>query len=136
MCPYADCLLSVAISKNNNNSIIIMGNERQFFDFETMAVVLYAMLESGVILGKEHFSMMSAIDGTRGPDGFSHQFRKVKVRAKEIQEKMKNGAGVGTPVKKTRGGSNKAKSTPSRSEGKKCGECNKRKLVRLLASSH
>jgi len=56
----------------------------QTFDFETMAVVLYAMLESGVTLGAKHYSMMSAIDGKRGPDSLNHQFRKVKARAKEL----------------------------------------------------
>ncbi|KAK3686278.1 hypothetical protein LTR37_019961 [Vermiconidia calcicola] len=77
-----------------------MANTQQF-DFETMAVVLYAMAESGVSLGMKHYEMMSAVDGTRGKDSFNHQFRKVKARAKELQEQAKDG-GVGTPVKKTK----------------------------------
>ncbi|KAK4560663.1 hypothetical protein LTR86_005241 [Recurvomyces mirabilis] len=78
---------------------------QQTFDFETMAVVLYAMLESGVSLCGKHYEMMSAVDGSRGKDAFNHQFRKVKARAKELQDQAKKGGDVGTPVKgKPRGG--------------------------------
>ncbi|KAK3670545.1 hypothetical protein LTR78_009513 [Recurvomyces mirabilis] len=74
-----------------------------------MAVVLYAMLESGVSLSGKHYEMMSAVDGSRGKDAFNHQFRKVKARAKELQDQAKKGGGVGTPVKgKPRGGDGSA----------------------------
>ena len=91
----------------------------QQFDFETMAVVLYAMAESGVSLGMKHYEMMSAVDGTRGKDSFNHQFRKVKARAKELQEQAKDG-GVGTPVKKTKAnGGGKKKDAEAGNSGKR-----------------
>ena len=63
------------------------------------------MLETGTVLGEKHYAMMSAIDGKRTKSGFEHQFRKVKARAKELQEQAKRDGGVGTPVKgKARGG--------------------------------
>ncbi|KAK5117654.1 hypothetical protein LTR62_005077 [Meristemomyces frigidus] len=69
------------------------------FDFETMAVVLYAMLESGVTLGNKHYDTMSAADGSRGRAAFEHQFRKVKARAKALQDKAAKGELSKTPVK-------------------------------------
>jgi hypothetical protein len=82
----------------------------QTFDFETMAVVLYAMAESGVTLGMKHYEMMAKADGTRGKDGFNHQFRKVKARAKELQEQAKNGTlgdGKAAPAKPAANGGGK-----------------------------
>jgi hypothetical protein len=83
-------------------------SNNQTFDFETMAVVLYAMAESGVTLGTKHYEMMSAMDGKRGAHGFQHQFRKVKARAKELGEMAakagsEGGGGGLTPVVKSRG---------------------------------
>lgn len=91
----------------------------QIFTFETMSVVLYAMLESGVTLGKKHYEMMSAVDGERGVDSFQHQFRAAKARAKDLQEQAKSGE-VGTPVKKTKGG-RKAATPGSGKDGPKRG---------------
>ncbi|KAF7185187.1 hypothetical protein HII31_13462, partial [Pseudocercospora fuligena] len=80
------------------------GKEEQSFTFETMAVVLYCVLESGVTLGDKHYQLMSALDGTRSANAFNHQFRKVKARAKELKQQADNGNGA-TPVKgKARGG--------------------------------
>ena len=76
-----------------------MPAESQSFDFETIAVVLYAMLETGTGLGEKHYAMMSAIDGKRTKSAFEHQFRKVKARAKELQDQAKKGESVRTPVK-------------------------------------
>ncbi|EME48591.1 hypothetical protein DOTSEDRAFT_19115 [Dothistroma septosporum NZE10] len=91
----------------------------QHFNFETMAVVLYCVLESGVVLGEKHYQMMAAVDGNRSASAFQHQFRKVKARAKELQEQGGGGGGVtaGTPLKKTKS----AASTPA-SKGKKRGK--------------
>ncbi|KAK4540823.1 hypothetical protein LTR36_008900 [Oleoguttula mirabilis] len=97
----------------------------QTFDFETVAVVLYAMLESGVTLGSKHYQMMSAVDGNRGPDSFNHQFRKAKARAKELQEQANKG-GVGEPVKKTKGGSKGATPATGEKKGAKRGKKNKK----------
>ena len=95
----------------------------QQFDFETIAVVLYVMMESGVTLGTKHYEMMSAIDGTRGKDSFSWQFRKVKARAKELQDQVKNG-GVGEPVKRGKGGVKKdAAENGEKKKGAKRGKC-------------
>lgn len=59
--------------------------EPQSFDFETMAIVLYALGKGGVKLGGAHYKMMSdATNGARGPDSFNHQFRAVKKRADEL----------------------------------------------------
>lgn len=77
----------------------MVGGDEQTFNFETMAVVLYCVLESGVTLGDKHYQMMSAVDGDRSASAFQHQFRKVKARAKELQKQAASGEGVGTPAK-------------------------------------
>nr|POF26137.1 hypothetical protein CFP56_22285 [Quercus suber] len=62
-----------------------MPPKEQTFDFETMAIVLYAMGQSGLKLGTSHYKMMSDATGNqRGHDSFNHQFRAVKKRADEI----------------------------------------------------
>jgi hypothetical protein len=100
-------------------------NQTQF-DFETMAVVLCAMAESGVTLGTKHYEMMSALDGKRGKDGFQHQFRKVKARAKELQEQIASGGGkIVTPVKKAKANPN---NEPGSATGKKSGGSGKRSM--------
>lgn len=98
------------------------GKEDSAFSFETMAVVLYCVLESGVVLGDKHYQLMSALDGTRSANAFNHQFRKVKARAKELKQQADNGgtATGSTPVKgKARGRGSKS-ATPA--SGKKRGE--------------
>lgn len=85
-----------------------MPTNTQTFDFETMAVVLYAMLEASVTLGDRHYQMMSdAVDGARGKDGFNHQFRRVKARARELQMTAKTRGG-GVAVPKVKAGGRKA----------------------------
>lgn len=59
-----------------------------------MAVVLSALLATNTKLSRSDYELMSALDGTRGPDGFNHQFRKVLARAKEMCEERKNGGPV------------------------------------------
>ncbi|KXS97157.1 hypothetical protein AC578_3063 [Pseudocercospora eumusae] len=65
--------------------------EQQTFTFETMAVVLYCVLESGITLGDKHYQLMSALDGHRSANAFNHQFRKVKARAKELKQRAGGG---------------------------------------------
>lgn len=95
------------------------------FDFETMAVVLYAMLESGTVLGSPHYEMMASVSGSRTKSSFEHQFRKVKARAKELQEQVKSGAlpaGAGAAPKgppRTPGGSGRKRSIPTEREYRK-----------------
>ena len=97
-----------------------MSGKDQLFDFETMAAVLYAMLESGVTLGSKHYDMMSAVCGDRGSAAFNHQFRKVKARAKELHEQAKR-AGTPTLVKKSK--TNGAVGKAEKKAGTKRGEC-------------
>lgn len=89
----------------------------QTFDFETMAVVLYAMLESGVTLGNNHYALMSAADSKgRTANSFQHSFRKVKNRAKELQATKGSDLGAqATP--KSRGGTGKRKKAASEMNG-------------------
>ncbi|KXT06004.1 hypothetical protein AC579_6052 [Pseudocercospora musae] len=85
------------------------GKEEQTFGFETMAVVLYCVLESGVTLGDKHYQLMSALDGSRSANAFNHQFRKVKARAKELKQQHADKArGTGTGGKKRRIGKKEA----------------------------
>lgn len=93
----------------------------QTFSFETMAVVLYAMQESGVTLGMKHYEMMAAISG-KGKDSFNHQFRKVKARAKELGEQAKNGdlpTAPATTANKTNGKGKNGTPATGASTGKK-----------------
>ena len=94
----------------------------QTFSFETMAVVLYAMQESGVTLGGKHYEMMAAISG-KGKDSFNHQFRKVKARAKELFDQAKDGTlptAPTTPAKKKIGkAKNATPATGGGTSGKK-----------------
>lgn len=45
------------------------------FDAETIAVLVYALLESGTVLGSKHYELMSAVDGKRTKSAFEHRFR-------------------------------------------------------------
>lgn len=111
----------------------------QTFTFETMAVVLYAMLESGITLGGDHYKLMSAVDGKRTTDSFQHQFRKVKARAKELQTKAKAGdiAAPVTPGKKragagagaVRSSAGRSKATGKRGETLQLGRDRRQKLT-------
>lgn len=93
--------------------------EEQSFTFETMAVVLYCVLESGVTLGDKHYQLMSALDGSRSANAFNHQFRKVKARAKELKQQADNGTKGETPVKgRARGGGGKATPTSGKKRGR------------------
>ena len=71
----------------------------QTFDFDTIAVVLYAMQDGGIVLGSKHFELMSAIDPKgRTKSSFEHQFRAVKARAKELQAQAQGAGGTPTPT--------------------------------------
>ena len=98
-----------------------MGKEatEQTFHFETMAIVLYCMRESGVVLGDKHYKMMAAVDGKTGPAGFQHRFRKANARAKELQDQAKKGGSV-EPVAPGKGGA--SKNTTPQGNGDKKGQ--------------
>lgn len=94
------------------------GKEDAGLDLETMAVVLYCVVESGVTLGDKHYQMMSALDGKRSASAYQHQFRKVEAHAKGLQQQAASSSSVGTPVKgKAKGGSKTA--TPATSAKKR-----------------
>ena len=82
----------------------------QTFTFDTVAVLVAVILENGGNLGGKEFKRMSALDGTRGEHGFNHMFRKVKERAKQLNEEAK-AKGELTPVSKSKaaGGAGGAK---------------------------
>ncbi|CAK4032040.1 Hypothetical predicted protein [Lecanosticta acicola] len=88
----------------------------QTFDFETIALVIYAMLESGVTLGVNHYGLMSAADPKgRTASSFEHSFRNVKKRAKELQ--TTKGSNLGTSASsKSRGGAGGSKRKKAASE--------------------
>lgn len=54
------------------------------FTFDTVACLVAALLESGQTLGTRHFEAMAKLDGERSASSFEHQFRPVKVRAKQL----------------------------------------------------
>ena len=78
------------------------GKAGKTFTFDTIAVLLAAMENHGVSLGRKDYDLMSALDGKRGPDGFQHEFRAVKKRALELCSEVKAGKEF-TPVKKSKG---------------------------------
>lgn len=96
-------------------------SNEQTFSFDTVAVLLSA---SGIVVGSQHYKIMTALDNTKTASGYEHMFRKVKARAKEITEMREKGDfGVEspTPAKKGKavdgggkdGGSKKRGKSPS-----------------------
>lgn len=101
-----------------------MSSNGKEFDFETVAVIIFSLLEVGHTLGPKHFQMMADVHGTRTQYSFEHQFRKVKARAKEMQEDIKNGT-----FKTKLSGAPRAEAT------KKCGVKRGRKTVPKTGTS-
>ena len=85
-------------------------------EFETVAVLVLAMMETNTILSMKHYDIMASVDGERTASSFDHQFRKIKARAKELQGQIKNGD-IATPTKNAKTGSKSA--TPATGEKKK-----------------
>lgn len=59
-------------------------SELPTFTFDTVACLVAAMTESGMVLGNRHYDHMAKLDGKRTASSFEHQFRKIKARAKEL----------------------------------------------------
>ena len=98
-----------------------MAGDDQVFTFDTVAVLVAVLLKKGVTLSLKEYKLMSELDGKRGAGGFDHMFRKVKTRAKELNEKHDDGDGSPKP---TPGRTTKGKKTTSGDEeasGKKRG---------------
>lgn len=73
------------------------GTSTQTFDFETMAVVLYALKEAKCTLGSKHYDMMSKASsksgGSQSSNSFNHKFRAVKQRANDLLEQERAASG-------------------------------------------
>ena len=88
------------------------------FDFETVAVVVCCMLENGITLGMKQYQLMATLSGNRTASSFDHQFRKVKARARELQQGLKATPTTSTDDAPTTPQTNE-KSTPGKSSGKR-----------------
>lgn len=88
------------------------------FDFETMAVVVCCLLENGVTLGMKQYQLMATLSGNRTASSFDHQFRKVKSRARELQQEFKASQAASTDDAPTTPQTN-GNSTPGKSGGKR-----------------
>jgi len=108
-----------AMAKDDANT------SNQTFSFEVVACLLAAMAESGVTVGSKYYTVMSQIDPARSSSGYEHHFRKVKARAKEINDmiasgdikpaavtpsKKGEGSKAGTPASGTKKGTKRGKS--------------------------
>ncbi|WPG97405.1 Hypothetical protein R9X50_00018000 [Acrodontium crateriforme] len=67
---------------------------------DTAAVLVALLNKNKVKLGMKEYKVMSELDGNKGPGGFDHLFRPIKARAKDIMEKLDDGASA-TPVVKS-----------------------------------
>ncbi|KAI9694541.1 MAG: hypothetical protein M1822_000157 [Bathelium mastoideum] len=92
------------------------------FTLDTVAVLVSALEEHGVIVSTKHYKLMSSLDGKRGPDAFQHDFRVVKKRAAELSADAHAGK-VFAPVKKSKAPSGKSaaigQATPTSTPSKK-----------------
>lgn len=94
----------------------------QTFTFGTVVILVASILEKEGSLGMNDYKRMSVLDGTRGASSFDHMFRKVKARAKALNEQAKAEGGM-TPVKKTKATGGSSKKRIESTSGKKRGAC-------------
>lgn len=72
--------------------------EQPTFSFDTVACLISAMLANGQSIGMSTYEAMSALDGKRSANAFSHQFRAVIRRARELKDEQNANGGKLTPA--------------------------------------
>lgn len=90
------------------------------FSFETVAVLVSAILANGSSIGVGTYETMSALDGKRSANAFSHQFRSVIRRARELREQQAAG-GLQPATPKSRARADTKKGTARVVKNKKRG---------------
>lgn len=90
------------------------------FSFDTVAVLISAMLANGQTIGTSTYEAMSALDGKRSANAFSHQFRAVIRRARELKDTARDELQPATP--KPRVKAEDKKGSAKSVKGKKRGE--------------
>ncbi|PNS18554.1 hypothetical protein CAC42_5093 [Sphaceloma murrayae] len=73
------------------------------FSFETVAVLVCAILMQGGTISTKSYELMSALDGTRTANSFQHGFRAVLRRARELKEEQDKGTELKAVVPKPKG---------------------------------
>lgn len=68
---------------------------------DTVAVLLMALDRTSI--SKEQLNIMSALDGTRTPSSFEHQFRPIIAKTKELKKRIADGETFAPVIAEKRG---------------------------------
>ncbi|KAK5127041.1 hypothetical protein LTR85_008400 [Meristemomyces frigidus] len=103
----------------------------QTFTIGTVACLIAAMAESGVVVGQKHYTIMHQIDNSRTVSGYEHFFREAKKEAKRTNDKIASGeikVDGGSPNKKANAGGKTATLASGEKKAPKRGTKNKKSV--------